>query len=194
MPGIACPKCHTPAPTPALPGPVALACAMCGTRWQARAFPRLLSPIHAAPSPGGKAEEGNAVCAFFPHLKAETVCDECGCLLSHRAAVRRDDTTLCLPCLHQVREARDLPAWRARRILPDHLALSLVTWLAPLGFFTAPLALYFLIRHRSDSRGLVPRGAGRWWVALGLSLLWVLLWGTLLALFILLMVRAFRQS
>lgn len=193
MSGLSCPKCHTAAPSPGRTGAHALLCPVCGTRWEARVFPRLLRPATRETPPGEKAEEGDAVCAFLPQLKAETVCDECGCFLSHKAAVARDGSTLCLPCLHQVREVRGLPPWRARTLLPDHLALSLVTWLAPLGFFTAPLALYFLLRHRAEGSGLVPRGGGRWWTALALSLLWILIWGALLVIFILLMVRAFRQ-
>lgn len=193
MPGISCPKCQSEAPAPAQAGAAEMSCAVCGTRWEARIFPKLLNPSPPAVLAGETAEEGDAVCAFFPTLKAETVCDECGCLLSQRAAVSRAGTTLCLPCLHQAREGRGLPGWQAKRLLYDNLSLSLVTWLAPMGFFTAPLALYFLLRHRKDDRGLVPRGSLRWWAALALAVFWVLVWGALLVVFTLLMARALRQ-
>lgn len=129
--------------------------------------------------PGAIAAEGDARCRFLPELKAETVCDSCGALLAEKAAAHWGKQVLCLPCVHRLRAAvtvDDAGGLLGRLKIYDNLALLMVTLLAPLSLLTAPVALYLLIRYRRAPRGLVPRSAGRWWLALVLSLISLTLW------------------
>jgi hypothetical protein len=142
-------------------------------------------------SAGVPAQIGDAVCKFYPELQAETVCDECGCLMSRRASVGWDNRTLCMPCLHLLREKKGSGAFSSKRTLHENVALGLVVFLAPLSLVTGPIAAVYLFRHRKAPRGLVPSGPFRWWLAMGLSLAvtggWIFLFVTWIAM----IVRAF---
>ena len=134
--------------------------------------------------------EGDAVCQFYPELQAEAICDECGCLLSRKAAVDWGGRTFCLPCLHSLREGKQTDDFLARRTLYDNVALGLVLFLAPLSIITGPLAFYYVLRYRDASRGLVPRSRFRWWLALVLSVALTIGWVFLFILWIAMIVRA----
>ncbi len=71
-----------------------------------------------------------------------------------------------------------------RAQLYDNRALALVTWLAPLTLFTAPIALFLLLRHRRESAAFVPRSHARWWIAMGLSVTWLLVWLTAIVVWV----------
>lgn len=125
------------------------------------------------------AAEADARCRYLPELKAETVCDSCGALLSQKAAAHWGEKVYCLPCVHRLRDSGAVDeggGLLGRLTIYDNLALLLVTLLTPLSLLTAPVALYLLIRYRKAPRGLLPRSSGRWWLALGLSLISLLLW------------------
>lgn len=158
-------------------------CPVCGTSVSVTIFPRLYrAPL--PPDTHANAAEGDATCSFFPSLKAEKVCDECGSFLSSRAAVRWGNRDLCLPCLHRLREIEQAPDYLARARLHDRRALALVTLLAPLSLFTAPLALYLLFRYRKAPRGFVHRGGTVWWVALALAVAWMIVWVVFLTVWV----------
>jgi len=125
------------------------------------------------------AADGDARCRFLPALKAQTVCDSCGALLSEKAAAHWGEKVFCLPCVQRLRDAGPVGeggGLLGRLKIYDNLALLLVTLLAPLSLLTAPVALYLLIRYRRAPRGLVPRSPGRWWMAMVLSLVSLTLW------------------
>lgn len=194
-PAVTCPKCLAAiAPPPgAWSAPESAECPRCRSRLTLAAFPRLrhgILPPGRSRTSGQPAREGEAVCRFYPGLQAETVCEECGCLMSSKAAVDWAGHTLCLPCLHQLREAKGLEAFSSRRTLPENVALALVVLLAPVSLFTAPAAAFHLLRHRKAPRSLIPRSRFRWWLALGLSLAVTAGWVFLFVAWIAMMVRA----
>ncbi|MCP5539560.1 MAG: hypothetical protein H7A53_04020 [Akkermansiaceae bacterium] len=186
---IQCPKCR--ARVEAAPSATAreTRCVVCQAPLSVRAFPRLAAKDAKDAAFGTLSAEGDAVCTFYPELQAETVCDECGCFLSEKAAVHWNDATLCMPCLHQLREKRDSDAYLSKRTLHDNVALGLTVLLAPFTLLTGPMALYHLIRHRKASRGIVPRGPFRWWLALVLALAATGGWLFLIVLWISMIVR-----
>ena len=138
------------------------------------------------------AGEADARCRYLSELKAETVCEGCGALLSQPAAISWAEKFWCLPCVHRLRrdEKGDGSGFVAERKIYDNLALMMVTLLLPLSLLTAPVALYFLVRYRKAPRGLVPRSSLRWWLALIFSMLSLAVWLGLLALSISIMVRS----
>lgn len=172
---LQCPQCWSPlsveSPVDSLNG----RCPVCRTRFEATLFPRFYG-ASLEEEPDLPAAEGEAACSFFPQWRAVAVCDECGSFLSHRASLEWSARVLCLPCLHRLREVEQRPDCLARARHNDRLALALVTWLAPLTLFTAPVALFLLLRQRSRPASLVPRGRALWWIALGLSGGWIAFW------------------
>ncbi|MEM9281805.1 MAG: hypothetical protein AAGA96_08265 [Verrucomicrobiota bacterium] len=166
-------------------------CPVCRSEIKAVVFPRFFRDRGEDDAPFSAKEE-ESTCSFFPEWKAEKVCDECGCLMSKRAAVRWGDRDLCLPCLHRLREEEKDTSFVARSRLYDNRALALVTWLAPLTLFTAPVALFLLLRHRRNIKTFVPRSSARWWVAIVLSLVWMAIWLIAIAVWISLILDEYR--
>jgi uncharacterized paraquat-inducible protein A len=187
---IICPKCHVPVPAEG-DQMAEERCPACRAVLSIETFPRLRAGNAGLLANGGKhAAEGEAVCHFFPELQAETICDECGCFLSLKAAVDWNGRNVCLPCLHQLRESKADDDFLAKRTIYDNVALGLVTWLAPVSLITAPLALYYLLRYRKAPRGIVPRGSFRWWLAFVLSVGLLGGWIFLFVIWIAMFVRA----
>lgn len=168
-------------------------CGRCRQSLIVEAFPRMHiaepPPKHDAAS-ARLAQEGEAVCHFYPELQAQTVCDECGCFLSEKAAVAWGEKTLCLPCLHLLRETKNRDDFSARRTLVDNVGLGLVLLLLPLTLFTGPVALIYLLRNRKAPGSLIPRGRFRWWLAVSLATVSSLGWLLLIVLWILSIVSA----
>lgn len=189
---LPCPSCQfaSPVPTAGWSHLADATCPRCRTSLLMAAYPRLVAASPVAAKTGRIAGEGEAVCKFYPDLQAEVVCDECGCLLSRRAAVDWSSKTLCFPCLHQLREKKGAEAFSARRTLHDNTAIAQVLFLAPFSFLTAPISLFRLIRHRKDPPGLVPRGPFRWWFALVISIVAIAGWLFLVVAWIAMIVRA----
>ncbi len=187
---IDCPKCNNALVVKMAGTQVERTCPDCGAKLRFFLFPRLFrKPSSQNDSQSNSSTEGDATCQFYPELKAELVCDECGCFMSQKAAINWGGRDLCLPCLHNLREQKQSADFQAKTNIYDNRALALVTWLAPVTLFTAPLALFILIRHRKAGSGFIPRSKFRWRLALALSILWIIFWITLLVIWISLIVR-----
>lgn len=165
-------------------------CPVCRREVSVTVFPRMFREWAVAEA-GAPAAEGEASCSFFPGERAEKVCDECGCFLSERAAVVWAGRDLCLPCVHRLREVEKDSGFIGRTRLQDKRALALVTWLAPLSLFTAPLALYLLLRYRGRPEGFAPRSRLTWWIAFGLAITWLIVWLVLIVVWVSLVLDGF---
>jgi hypothetical protein len=154
-------------------------CPSCRAKINLHVFPRLYrEPVEK--SVPRLSDGTEAKCNFYPELAAEKVCDECGCFLSEKASVRWGNLDLCLPCLHRLREEKKSTSFVARSRLHDNRALALVTLLAPLTLFTAPIAVFILLKNRKNPSSFAPRGKVRWWIAMILAILWIAVWTVLL--------------
>ncbi len=165
-------------------------CLACRRKVRVVVFPRFFRGQPTEP-PGAPAGEGEASCVFFPGERAEKICDECGSFLSARAAVEWAGRDLCLPCVHRLREVEKNPAFIGRARMEDKRALALVSWLAPLSLFTAPLALYLLLRYRGQPEGFVPRSRLTWWIAFGLAIFWLVTWLVIMVVWVSLVLDGF---
>ena len=162
-------------------------CPYCRARVSLRIFPR----FDKEPPPeeaSGLANGDEATCHFYPDLKAEVVCDECGCFLSRRASIRWGSQQLCLPCLHTLREEKAGTGYRAQLKVWDNRALALLA-LLPVSLFTVPVAIFWLIRYRKEPVSWVPRSAFRWWLAMISSILILTGWIALIVVWIAMIVR-----
>lgn len=165
-------------------------CPVCGSEIRLRVFSRLYREPAEKVLPK-LADESDARCNFYPELTAEKVCDECGCFLSDRAAVDWGGLDLCLPCLHRLREEQSSAQFVARAKLHENRALALVTLLAPFTLFTAPIAIFLLLRYRKAPGGFEPRSRLRWWLAMVLSIAWLAVWGVLIVVWMSLILEDF---
>lgn len=180
---LQCPACRSPLKVARPVDLVEENCPVCRAPVHLTMYPRLFGE-RLADGEDAPVAEGEASCSFFRELRAERVCDECGCFLSHRAAVDWGGRDLCLPCVHRLREVERSSEYLGRTKLNDRRALFLVTLLAPFSLFTAPIALVLLFRHRGKPEGFVPRGNLIWWLALILSIGCLIAWIVLFVVWI----------
>lgn len=180
---LQCPSCRSPLKVGRPVSSLEERCPVCQAEVHVTTFPRLYGDF-AGGEEDAPAAENEATCSFFPELRAQLVCDECGTFLSHRASTRWGGQGLCLPCLHRLREVEKSPDFIAKSKLHDRRALFLVTWLAPFTLFTAPLAIFLLLRHRGKAEGFVPRGRTVWWIAMILATGWLAAWMVLIVVWI----------
>lgn len=162
-------------------------CPVCKSEMKLFVFPRLFRAPTSSTA-GKLSVDGDATCTFYPELKAEKVCDACGCFMSEKAAVRWSGGDYCLPCIHRLREEERSAGFLAKTKRYDYRALALVWLLAPFSLFTAPVAIYLLLRYRKSNVTFVPGGKAVWWVAMISSILMLLGWAFLIVIWVSLIV------
>ncbi len=188
--GLQCPKCRVTFVIPSAASFSEQDCSLCGTSSKFHLFPRYFREPEVIVKPS-LSHKGDATCVFYPDLKAEMICDECGSFLSSKAAVDWVGSTYCMPCLHHLREKKKETDFQAKTQLHDNRALALSLFLLPVSLFTAPLAVFVLLKNRKSPGGFVPRGKFRWWLAMILSSGLTLGWLTMIVIWISLIVREF---
>jgi len=188
---LRCTGCRRAVATQELDETGFVTCPVCSASLRFTVFPRLEGAFAGA-GQGQMPGEDDATCTFYPELRAETICEECGCFLSTKAAVDWAGRSYCMPCLHHLREGTRSVDFQARTVLPENRALALTWFLLPVSFLTAPIALFLLFRHRKASRSFVPRGRVGWWFALVSALLVTVCWTVLFAIWTILIVREFQ--
>ena len=91
----------------------------------------------------------------------QTKCDGCGRYLCGDCKADWLGKTMCLGCIHTQREVKGAGEFQSRVTLYDNIALALVVFpFASLFYgvflvlFTAPVALFLVIRYRGRSTGI----------------------------------------
>ncbi len=187
---VQCPACRSPLAVGRQVDLVEEKCPVCRAPVFLALFPRLYGEFAPVPDETAAAS-GEATCSFYPELRAEKVCDQCGCFLSKRAATGWAGRDLCLPCLHRLREVEHDAEFIPKASLRDRQALALVTWLAPFSLATAPAALFLLLKQRGKPGGFEPRSGSTWWVAFSLAILWIVVWLLLIGAWATLVIEGF---
>ncbi|MEZ5325153.1 MAG: hypothetical protein R3F19_08820 [Verrucomicrobiales bacterium] len=187
---ISCAKCEIPLPFDAQGAPEY--CPNCRRSCVGHQFPAALTSTGEISKPADPVDVmGEASCFYHDTKRAIVACDGCGRYLCSHCKADWLGRTLCLGCIHTQREVKGAGEFQSRVTLYDNVALSLL--ILPfltlvygifLVMFTAPVALYLVLRHRKASRGIVPRGLWRMRIAGGLSILVILGWvGVIVAAF-----------
>ena len=156
---ISCSACSWPLPPEFWNRDSAARCPGCGTQVQVLVFPAL-ARAGAGASPEALGEESEASCFYHPRNRAAVPCDECGRFLCRLCELDVDGRHLCPGCFAAGVRGRMIRETDTRRTMYDSLALALATlpaifiWPA---LVTAPVALYFVIRHWKSPRSILPR-------------------------------------
>lgn len=148
-------------------------CRGCGERVLARVFPAFERNLAAA-EPVRVEAEGDSSCFYHPANQAATACDACGRFLCSLCDLDVDGRHLCPACLERGVRVEKSASLEDRRTQYDTLALHLATWPIItfwLPMFTAPAALYVIIRHWNEPMSILPRGHWRRWLVVLLALL-----------------------
>ena len=141
------------------------ACVGCGRKLRADVFNAFVRQIDAAPQAETVQVQGQSQCFYHPGKKAVAPCDACGRLLCNLCQVEMDDRILCMGCLKVGRDKSKISTLQTQQVLYDSIALSLAIYpiITFVGIFftflTAPVALYFAIRHWRTTYAVLPK---RW--------------------------------
>lgn len=133
-------------------------CKHCGVFIRADVFPALVRPpeVHS----GNSVIENEASCFFHDQKKAVVPCGSCGRFLCSLCDIEFEGGHICPTCLSSGQKKHKFKNMENKRVLYDNIALSItilpsVFWF--ITFFTAPLALYFVIRYWKAPSSIIPR-------------------------------------
>ena len=185
MSRLLCNRCLAPLPSETFNSDGPIACPSCHALLHALVFPAFFRAL-----PAGSAGEtllvgSDASCFYHAQKKAVVPCDRCGRFLCALCDVEIGQEHVCPACLQTGKEKGHLQTVQSRRTLYDNIALALALY-PLLCFFITPLtsviAIVIAVRYWNAPGSLIPRGRGRFIVALVLSVLQLLAWlGILIA-------------
>lgn len=157
---IACPKCHIIQPVANINTGSLHACPGCRNLIRADVF-RAFTGYHEY----GKPDEsilvsGQAECFYHAGKKAFVACDACGRLLCTLCQVEFNGRNLCMRCLQAGRDKQKIKTLQQQRVLNESIAFHLAFWPILMIFptlLTAPVAVFFSIRHWRTPAAVLPR-------------------------------------
>ena len=185
-PYLLCDKCRTVLTGASVNTPGPVACPGCHSALLARVFPAFFRQDDGRPRTAenvGSAED--AGCFYHPRKKAVIPCEQCGRFLCALCDLELDGRHLCPGCVEAGRAADGRSALRhglplPPRTLHDNVALSLAVLpllLWPFTLFTAPVALFLVVRYWNEPRrSPIPRWRWRLIVAGSLALVQLAGW------------------
>lgn len=182
---IGCPVCTRPLPSDTWNLDYETYCRSCRAPITVFAFPALLHRDGGA-IPESVIDGQEAGCFYHARKKATVVCDQCGRFLCALCSVELGGQSWCPVCVELHRKQGKLSRLDNRRTLYDNIALVLALGPLVLVFpwvltiFTAPAALFVVIRYWRAPLSVVPRTRIRFVVAAISAVLALTGWGLLL--------------
>jgi len=156
---VACTECGANVPPEFVNADEFLGCPGCGQLFRVFTFPALQRTM--AGNAGLPAvETGEASCFYHAQKKAIVACDSCGRFLCALCDVEIGVSHRCPACLEAGKRTQKLETIEDRRTLYDGLALVLATvplLLWPFTLFTAPAALFLVVRYWRRPLSVLPR-------------------------------------
>ncbi len=183
---LSCSKCSAALPADAFNAAGPTACPGCGSLIRADVFPALFRKNAPAAAENVLAES-EAGCFFHPHKKAVVSCASCGRFLCSLCDIEFGGRHVCPSCLEAGKSKRKIRNLETERVLYDSIALSLaivpiLMWF--LTIVTAPISIYYSLRHWKSPTSILPRTKIRFVFALIISVLqlggWFLFLSTIL--------------
>jgi len=174
QPRVTCGRCRDILPAEVCNTSGLTHCPTCAAALRALVFPALFRPLGAGHFGDRLLVDGEASCFYHSQKKATVPCDRCGRFLCALCDVELSGEHICPVCLQIGTEKGRLQALESKRVLYDDIACSLAVWpLLPFFWFllplTAPMALFFAIRHWKTPTSIVPRSKARFILAIVLS-------------------------
>jgi hypothetical protein len=160
-------------------------CSVCRQRVEVRAFPAIQFETRGE-RPEAVVGGDEAACYYHPHNRAVTPCDRCGRFLCALCDLPLDGQHLCSQCVNLGLRNQQLAAADTQRTYYDSIALAFATWPMLIFYFTiftAPIALYYVIRYWKQPQGMLPRSRARFIIAGLLAVLQLIGWVVLVGVF-----------
>src|SRR5271170_1736997 len=163
---ICCGECSMPVPAESWNRPGAR-CRGCGQTVQVAVFPAI-ERTRTGALPEAVEIETEASCFYHPSSRAAIPCDECGRFLCRLCEIEIGGRHLCPNCFQSGVASSKLEVVETRRTMYDTIALALATFPALLFWpviFSAPAALYVVVRRWRAPGSLLPRTRIRFYLA-----------------------------
>ena len=154
----ACTKCWTPLSAELLNVDDYRACPACASMVRVEVFPAYFREIAKGSAGEALLADTEASCFYHPQKRAAVVCSECGRYLCSLCDLDLEGKHFCAGCLESAKEKNKIASIENRRQLYDELALTLVGLGILIPYFaivTAPLGIYFSIKHWNKPRSIV---------------------------------------
>jgi hypothetical protein len=152
-------------------------CPVCRSPVVAKVFPALARSGDAQMAGGSIPQrlgaDSEASCFYHPQNRASIPCDECGRFLCKLCTLEIPGAKLCPVCFAAGVRERKRQNLETSRTMHDSIALGLATLPALLIWpvvFTAPICLFWIVRHWNSPRSILPRTRWRFYVAGALAL------------------------
>lgn len=165
---ITCPSCAAMVPVEHWNESEETTCRGCTERVVVRVYPAHGVGVGSSLPP--KIEvEGDASCFYHAANRAHSACEGCGRFLCSLCDIDLDGRHLCPSCVERGVKVAKEGSLEQSRTLYDSMALALTTWpwltfWGPL--FTAPMALYVIVKHWKTPLSILRRSRFRFWLAL----------------------------
>jgi len=158
-----CTKCSTPLPADLFNSGEYLACLQCNSQLRVEILPAYFREEQKGSAGEALLIDSEASCFYHQQKKAAVVCSSCGRFLCALCDIELDNAHYCSNCLEVAKEKGKLAAIENTRRLYDTLALqlALVGFIFYFALFTAPLAIYFAVKHWKTPSSVV-RGPSKW--------------------------------
>ena len=174
-----CTKCTSPLNNEMINSGSLAACPTCSGLLRTDIFPAVYRSL-----PTGQAGEslltGNeAGCFYHPGKKAVTPCSACGRFVCALCDMALNERHLCPACFEKGKSKRKIKSLENHRTCYDQIALMVAA--VPLlvyfiTLFTAPLAIYLIVRHWKTPGSIIPRTKVRFILAFILAGLQITAW------------------
>jgi hypothetical protein len=119
-----------------------------------------------------------ASCFYHPTKQAVIDCSHCGRFLCALCDLDLGTSHICPVCLGKGKDEHNLIEQKQGCTRYDRIVLALAFWpfllIIPLTVFTAPLALYFIVKHRNTPISITPISRWRFLMAALLSTIQVI--------------------
>jgi hypothetical protein len=180
---INCSACGAALPDSVFNTPAPVPCGSCGAELQVTVFPAIAGGA-------GQVDYGDALqmddqtsCFYHPEKSAVVACENCGRFLCSLCEIDMAGRKICPNCLELGRKQERIAELVTQRTLYDQIALSLAVF--PLLMFfitliTAPMAIYFTLRHWKSPTSILRRTKIRFIFAILIALIEVGGWAAVL--------------
>ena len=157
---LSCTKCISPLSEEKINTGSLTACPSCNSLVRADVFPAVYRSLPMGPSAETLQMSNEAGCFYHPGKKAVTPCSACGRFVCALCDVVLSGRHLCPACFEKGKSKRKIESLENHRTCYDTIALMVAT--VPILFyfvtlFTAPLAIYLIVRHWNTPSGIIPR-------------------------------------
>jgi hypothetical protein len=166
-------------------------CPSCASKLRVELFPAYFREAQKGSAGEALLADTEASCFYHPQKRAAVVCSECGRFLCLLCDLEVEGKHFCAGCLETAKEKNKIASIENRRTMYDSMALHLAVWPVVLvitiyfTFITAPLAIYFAIKHWRTPSSLVRKPSKwRFVVAMIMAGLQIVAWLVLLGFLI----------